>query len=315
MEDLNGSPSLRKSAHWVLIRALKDQNLEAVRRALPDWVRADRQAALPADEPLLLALSEFPAFVRVDGSVCAHQVLDVLLDAGMVPDSGDPLKQVLVHLQRPESVGLRLARAGAKDLVDLGHLMAQVLEREWTSVALALIEQGVPLAPDGSPSALHWAARFVRNRPEVVDALIAQGADLELRSPRREYDHGTPLAWAARALNLPAFQRLLAHGADPHEARAEGASIAVVAAGAIDHDARAFGTNTRDGLALLELLLDLGWTLDEGPGSVRACLNPERWHANVRTLGLETLARWDAQRLERGLHATAPRRGTATPRL
>lgn len=74
-----------------------------------------------------------------------------------------------------------------------------------------LLDRGAPLEPPIGPSVLQSAMVYYRPNPQVMELLIARGADVH----RRDESGLTPIVKAAQSGNLPLMRLLLACGADP----------------------------------------------------------------------------------------------------
>jgi ankyrin repeat protein len=112
-----------------------------------------------------------------------HYVSDMLFGGTLARGKGLPLIDAL--LAGGSDVNFAAA-SGETALIGAASLLAE-------DVGLRLVEAGADVKARGlfKETALHWAAHV--GLPRLVEALIARGADVNLRDERYE---ATPLVWA-----------------------------------------------------------------------------------------------------------------------
>ena len=229
-----------------LVDAIQSQDVEAVRALL--------KQKLDVNAPL------------ADGSTALHwavqrddlAIADLLIRAGARAKVANDLGATPLHLacvNRNGAMVQRLLKAGGDPNATLERgatvLMECARSGDVTSVR-ALLANGASVN-DNEPlhhqTALMWAA--AQQHPQVVEALIEAGADINARSRtytqivvgestqragREELNYVTlrggssPLLFAARSGSVESVKLLLAAGADVHDALPDGTSALIVAA-------------------------------------------------------------------------------------
>ena len=237
-------PAPAQPADLRLVEAVRAGDLAGVRGLLAEGVDADA--------------------AQRDGATALHwaayrddvPAARLLLGAGAAPGAVNDLGVTALHLACENGSGelvraLLAAGADARAALPSGETVLMTAARAGAADAVAaLVAHGADVNARESiegQTALMWAVS--ERHPEVVAVLIEAGADVAARSRVRSVvtarsartagegavavvrEGGfSPLLFAARSGDPDAARRLLAAGADPHDAAPDGASALVVAA-------------------------------------------------------------------------------------
>ncbi len=237
-------PAPAQPADLRLVEAVRAGDLAAARELLADGADAD--------------------VAQRDGATALHwaayrddlSAARLLLGAGAAAGAANELGVTALHLACENGSGelvraLLAAGADARAALPSGETALMTAARAGAADAVAaLVAHGADVNARESiegQTALMWAVS--ERHPEVVAVLIEAGADVHERSrvrpvvtarSARTAGEGavavvpeggfSPLLFAARSGDPDAARRLLAAGADPHDAAPDGASALVVAA-------------------------------------------------------------------------------------